>query len=490
MSELVAPTAGEVLDTVVALLRDFPADRGNLGVAERWNLAVSAQRMVSQAQGIATMLLAEADAAQGVSRGVTPSATLLAPELGVTKKTAAAMTWDARRLGQHPETRQAVMDGHITMGHAKAVTRALEQMPPSFTPGQTRQAETLLLEVAEHHTPEEVLRAATRVAEQVDPTDVNETLASRLTREREQAWNNRELIFQTRVGSITFKGSLPLVEGEKFRTLITAYTTQARRDQHDRRDHRDQHTNGNEQTHGDLQTHDDMQTHGHLTTLGDRAADPLAETLTPWQRNADALIQLIQDAQNHTQAPTLGGDRPTILVTLDYNKLQTQAADAGLLPDEQPLSAGDLRRLCCDANLIPAVLDGTSLPLDVGATNRFVTNPIRKALTLRDKHCAFPYCDTPAVQCDAHHITPWWAGGPTNLHNLVLLCPTHHALIEPDKHTTRDQWKVTIHTDGHPIFTPPKHHPNKQPMRNPHAPPLTHTTTQPTGPEPRVPPDG
>jgi len=169
----------------------------------------------------------------------------------------------------------------------------------------------------------------------------------------------------------------------------------------------------------------------------------------------DALIQLANNAQAGRPAPTLAGDRPVINVTLDYHKLQAGAFDAGILPDGTPLSAGDLRRLCCDANLIPAVLGGASQPLDIGRGERFVTPTIRKALTLRDKHCAFPNCDTPAIRCDAHHLVPWWDGGATALHNLVLLCPEHHGLIEPDKNTTRDQWKIHIHDDGHPIFTPP-----------------------------------
>ncbi|MCP5034541.1 MAG: HNH endonuclease [Actinomycetia bacterium] len=31
--------------------------------------------------------------------------------------------------------------------------------------------------------------------------------------------------------------------------------------------------------------------------------------------------------------------------------------------------------------------------------------------------------------CDLHHITPRHRGGPTNHHNLILLCRHHHGLI-------------------------------------------------------------
>lgn len=82
---------------------------------------------------------------------------------------------------------------------------------------------------------------------------------------------------------------------------------------------------------------------------------------------------------------------------------------------------------------MPAVLGGPSTPLDVGRSQRLVTPAIRRVVDVRDAGCAFPRCDTPSVRCEAHHIIPWWAGGDTALHNLVLLCPHHHGLCEPIK---------------------------------------------------------
>lgn len=35
------------------------------------------------------------------------------------------------------------------------------------------------------------------------------------------------------------------------------------------------------------------------------------------------------------------------------------------------------------------------------------------------------------VLLEVHHVTPLWAGGdPYSLDNLIVLCPTHHRLIE------------------------------------------------------------
>ena len=102
----------------------------------------------------------------------------------------------------------------------------------------------------------------------------------------------------------------------------------------------------------------------------------------------------------------------------------------------------------------PAKPGLTVIP-DVGRTQRLVTPPIRAALETRDRGCAFPGCDRPPVDCQAHHITPWWDGGHTALHNLVLLCPYHHNVIEPSHDPTAARWKIRIHRTGIPGVVPP-----------------------------------
>ena len=419
----------QVLDTMIQMLASFPQDRWGLSPKQRVDLSATATRFASQAQALSAVLLAEADKDDAFRRATgSASAIFIADKTKLSTRQAAGMLWDAQRLQSHPVARDAVLSGQITMPHAKAVNRALELMPDHFTTAQTRQAETLLVDLAERHTPDDVVKEAARVARQVDPVDADDYEKARLARERAMAWQARSLSFNRDQGSLTFHGSLPKVEGEMFRTLIDAWAQQTRRD--------------------DIDTN-----------------TPPAEQPTPLQRRADALLALIQAAQTGGRAPTLAGDRPVITITLDYHKLIAQAADAGVLPDGAPLSASDLRRLACDANLIPAVLGAESEPLDIGRANRFVTPALRKALTLRDKHCAHPNCDKPAHLCDAHHIVPWWDGGPTNLNNLVLLCPYHHGLIEPDKYGGRDQWTIKIH-DGHPIFKPPRRHPDRTASRD------------------------
>ena len=156
-----------------------------------------------------------------------------------------------------------------------------------------------------------------------------------------------------------------------------------------------------------------------------------------------------------------------MVVTLDYDTLLRDAAGAGLIGDGEPLSAGDLRRLCCEADLLPAVLGGPSAILDVGRDCRLVTPDIRAALVLRDGGCVFPGCNARPTECEAHHLIPWWKGGPTALWNLVLLCHHHHGLLEPARYATRDQWEIRIAADGAPETIPPRRYdPDRKPLRH------------------------
>lgn len=104
------------------------------------------------------------------------------------------------------------------------------------------------------------------------------------------------------------------------------------------------------------------------------------------------------DRPQHAQealAPNHGGDRPRVVIMLDYEKLKEGCVDAHLLSAGQSISASALRQLACDADLLPAVLNGPTRPLDVGRVQRLVTGPIRAALELRDRGCALPGCNKP-----------------------------------------------------------------------------------------------
>jgi hypothetical protein len=183
------------------------------------------------------------------------------------------------------------------------------------------------------------------------------------------------------------------------------------------------------------------------------ALDPLCaprpgDDRTPPQLRADALVDICRLALRTAALPDNGGEPPQVAVTIPFDPLTAELGPA-VLDNGERLTAATARRLACDAQLVPIVLGGDSQVLDTGRTRRLATGPLRRALVARDNGCAFPACDRPARSCDAHHITPWAKGGPTNLNNLVLLCHQHHRLIHDS------DWAVRLAADDLPEFVPP-----------------------------------
>jgi HNH endonuclease len=119
-----------------------------------------------------------------------------------------------------------------------------------------------------------------------------------------------------------------------------------------------------------------------------------------------------------------------------------------------------IRKIACDADILPVVLGSQGRILDIGRTSRIFPPHIRKAITARDQGCTFPECTMPAPWCEAHHITYWSQGGPTSTGNGVLLCSHHHHLIH------KEHWTIEI-TNEVPWFKPPPElDPQRKPRRN------------------------
>jgi hypothetical protein len=144
------------------------------------------------------------------------------------------------------------------------------------------------------------------------------------------------------------------------------------------------------------------------------------------QRRADALGDVCRFYLDHSDTTvTSGGERPHVTVTVDYETLKGQIER---LPEMSgmPVTPETVRRITCDASIIPMVLGSESEPLDVGRRTRTIPTAIRRALEHRDGHCTWTGCGVPVTWCDAHHKIHWAEGGRTSLDNLMLLCRKHH----------------------------------------------------------------
>ena len=145
------------------------------------------------------------------------------------------------------------------------------------------------------------------------------------------------------------------------------------------------------------------------------------------------------EAPRWSRADLEGGERVALTVTLNYDTLRralTEHPATGPTPGLHPALAllGEhthirpetARRLACDAEIIPALLAARGDILDIGRKTRTIPSALRRAVTLRDRHCAHPGCRRRARRCQVHHITHWADHGDTCLENCVLLCSYHH----------------------------------------------------------------
>jgi len=421
--------AGEVLAEFEALLDEVDPRRSGLDAAVRLEWVRAARRVRTRVEALAALLTAEADRANASQQA---AGTQMSSWLGLgeplSRREAAAAVGQARALVEHPLVGEAAVGGRIGTGQARAIGRVLDGLAPQLNPGQQSAAEQVMIDLARHLDADQLARSSGQVLAQVVPPDAGESEEVRLQREVEAARRARSLRVYREGALVRFEGCLPRVEGERFVSLLSAHAESVRR-----------------------------------TAL--EARDPLSESTTTEQRKADAFIALLGSVEKAKPVSGVGGAK--VIVKLDYHQLRRDAAGAGLIGEDQEVSAGELRQLCCDAELVSAVLGGPGEVLDVGRSSRLVTAPIRTALILRDGGCTFPGCDVRPELCEAHHIRPWWDGGDTALSNLVLLCHHHHGLVEPAKYGLRDQWSVQLRANGLPEFIPPaRFDPARRPLQN------------------------
>jgi hypothetical protein len=140
----------------------------------------------------------------------------------------------------------------------------------------------------------------------------------------------------------------------------------------------------------------------------------------PLPNTGDAFMRLIEAGWDTEAARRPHGQHTTVVVHVD---VEQRAAALHLGP---LLSDAERRCLSCDATC-EVWFQRHGEPIGAGRTTRVINRRLRRALEHRDRSCAVPGCDA-TRGLHAHHIAHWEDGGPTELANLILLCPYHHRL--------------------------------------------------------------
>ncbi|WP_338749673.1 HNH endonuclease signature motif containing protein [Janibacter alittae] len=163
------------------------------------------------------------------------------------------------------------------------------------------------------------------------------------------------------------------------------------------------------------------------------------------RRRADALLDVIRrGVSSPGEAPK--SDKAQLMVTISLADLRDGTHGAGVTTTGEVLAPGVVRRLACDAGVIPVVLGSGGEVLDMGRTARLFTPGQRRAVWLRDGGCTYPGCTMPPQWCDAHHVDWWSRGGVTDMDNAALLCERHHTKVHTlDPRATITPTGVTWH---------------------------------------------
>jgi hypothetical protein len=172
-----------------------------------------------------------------------------------------------------------------------------------------------------------------------------------------------------------------------------------------------------------------------------------AHANTPWdQLEVESLLAACSGGDGRERVPSL-------VVLCDYDTLRSgvhantvcEAEDGTTLPIEV------VRRLACEAEVVPVVLDGKGEALAVGRAQRLATPAQRAALKAMHRTCIGPTCSVPFDDCQIHHVVPWELGGATDLTNLGPLCTRDHHLVHEGGWTltlTADRVATWIRPDG------------------------------------------
>lgn len=192
---------------------------------------------------------------------------------------------------------------------------------------------------------------------------------------------------------------------------------------------------------------DDALMYDAIATAVDAKATPRTaeDQRSVGQRQAEALADICGYVLDHGDVPDCGGQRPHVNVIVTLEELENRARTA-LLNFGGALSPEALRMLCCDARVVPIVMNGKGQPLDVGRATRVIPDGLRRAVAARDRGCA--RCGRPPSWCEIHHVLPWTELGETTLGNCVMLCRSCHRLVH------FGGWEVRM-VEGTPEFLPP-----------------------------------
>lgn len=289
---------------------------------------------------------------------------------------------------------EAFAAGAITRPQADIVVHSLEALGGDLDQDLVDECERNLVALCATMSPRALRRSGRKILELVAPERYDDEERKKLEREERRAEAQARLsVRKRRDGTVDVQARISEAAAQRLMTYLHAWTSP-------------RHNNGPDP----------------VVPLRDPAT---GEKVPHDQRLGLAFMAFLEGA-DPARMPIHGGTVTTIVLTMSLDDLRRDAGVA-TLGDGTTLSATEVRRLACNANLVPAVLGGKGEVLDLGLAERLFSAAQRRAMEIEHPTCRAQGCEVPAAWCEAHHwTTDWCKGGRTDLRDGKLLCPYHH----------------------------------------------------------------
>jgi hypothetical protein len=375
----------------------------------------------SQAVALRMSLSAEADN-RGVAAETADTGTdaWLAKLTGEPREIMAGGLWVARMLNDRcHHTREALAEGRLRVSQAKVIVRAVNRAPSGLSEEQVADAEASLVAMATGEgtisgrpmTATRLRQAARRMFADLSVQLADQMEADQLADEVRRAHHNTWMTLDDN-GDGTWSGkfTVPELQGRWLRQALERLSSP-------RRLYRD----------------------SQGKTQVDETVDNGLNNLSWSEHLGQAMCELIE------HLPTDGytnGNAATIVTHIDLDVL-VSGVGAATLDGGVRIGAGEIRRLACEASILPLVLGGDSVPLDLGRGQRLHSHHQRIALSASHDTCAVGGCERPFSWCEIHHHRLSWSkNGRTDLDNGLPLCGYHHRRAHDDR------WDLRHHASG------------------------------------------
>ena len=381
-----------------ALDRVAQAPAWSMAPAEQRETLMRLERAKARLAEVEMRVLVSADRNQvGADSGATSTTAWLADATHQTRMRCSASLRLAEELDEaFGATRVALRDGCIDVDQARVIVEAVHLLGEEYDdlPAGTHiRAEEHLLDLAREFDAVVLRRLGKRLFEVVCPEAADAAEGDRLAAEEERARRLAQVSMRDN-GDGTTDGRFrpPTLHTELLKKALEALTSPRRR--------------------------------------GEGRADPRTGKKLDYRTLlGHGFMELLESHLTVDRLPTQGGSPFTLVVTIGLDALMSGIGAASLETGGR-ISAGETRRLGCNAGIIPMVLGGDSVPLDLGREQRLFNKYQRIAMAHRYSGCAAANCDRPPAWVEAHHPKPWAEGGRTDLSNGLPLCPPHHHMAD------------------------------------------------------------